>query len=143
MRSGNVSDPVRSNLVFPSRTGIPRPIRGIGLPAAMPTGNILVPAGPSELHLCLTRVFRGWGTAIIANPLPARRVPGFFRTDLLLVNHPWALHRFGGLGRADPVRRWNLPTRPRTDIVHRSRTWILLRTRLYIAEPMPERNILI
>ena len=143
MRSRNVPDHVRINLVLPSRTGIPCPLRGLRLSAAVPTGNILVPAGPGKLHGSLTRVFRRWGAAIFRIRLPAGRVPGFFRADLLLANHSRALHRLGGLRRADPVRRWNLPTGLRTDIVHRSRTWILLRTRLYIAEPMSERNILI
>ena len=141
--SRNVPDYVRGNLMLPSRTRIPRPFRGIRLPAAVPTGNILVPTGTGKLHRCLTRVFRRWGAAIFAIPLPAGRVPGFFRADLLLVNHSRALHRLGGLRRADPVRRWNLPTGLRTDIVHRSRTGLLLRTRLYIADPMPERNLLI
>ena len=141
--SRNVPDYVRGNLMLPSRTRIPRPFRGIRLPAAVPTGNILVPTGTGKLHRCLTRVFRRWGAAIFAIPLSAGRVPRFFRTDLLLVNHPRALHRLGGLRRADPVRRWNLPTGLRTDIVHRSRTGILLRTRLYIPDPMPERNLLI
>ena len=143
MRSRNVPDHVRGNLMLPSRTRIPRPFRGIRLPAAVPTGHILVPAGPGKLHRCLTRVFRRWGAAIFAIPLPAGRVPGFFRADLLLVNHSRALHRLGGLRRADPVRCWILPARLRTDIVHRSRTVILLRTRLYIPEPMPEWNLLI
>ena len=141
--SRNLPDYVRGNLMLPSRTRIPRPFRGIRLPAAVPTGNILVPTGTGKLHRCLTRVFRRWGTAVFAISLPAGGVPGFFRADLLLANHPRALHRLGGIGRADPVRRWNLPTRLRTDIVHRSRTGILLRTRLYIPEPMPERNLFI
>ncbi len=141
--SRNLPDYVRGNLMLPSRTRIPRPFRGIRLPAAVPTGNILVPTGTGKLHRCLTRVFRRWGAAIFAISLPAGRVPGFFRADLLLANHPRALHRLGGIGRADPVRRWNLTTRLRTDIVHRSRTGILLRTRLYIPEPTPERNLFI
>ena len=141
--SRNVPDHFRGNLMFPSRTRFPRPLRGIRLPAAVPTGNILVPAGSGKLHRCITRIFRRWVAAILAIPLPARGVPGFFRADLLLVNQPRALHGLGGLRRADPVRRWNLPTRIRTDIMHRSRTGILLRTRLHIPESMSERNLLI
>ena len=129
--------------MLPSRTRIPRPFRGIRLPAAVPTGNILVPTGTGKLYRCLTRVFRRRCAAIFAIPLPTGRVPGFFRADLLLANHPRTLHRLRGIGRADLVRRWNLPTQLRTDIVHRSRTRILLRSRLYIPESMPERNLLI
>ena len=117
--------------------------RGIGLPATMPTWNILFPAGAGRLHRSLTRVVRRWCSANLTIRMSARRVPGFTRADLLPLNHSRALHRLGGLGRADPVCRWNLPTRLGTDILHRSRTRILLRFGLYLADPMPERHILI
>ena len=141
--SRNLPDLARGNLMLPSRTRISRSFRGIRLPAAVPTGNILFPTGTGKLHRCLTRVFRRRCATIFAIPLPTGRVPGFFRADLLLANHPRTLHRLRGIGRADLVRRWNLPTQLRTDIVHRGRTRILLRSRLYIPESMPERHLLI